>query len=69
MLVLSRKIGEAIHISPSPELNTEATTVAELFSEGPIIIEIKQTKGRQVKIGLIAPQTLSIKRKELIDQN
>ncbi len=68
MLVLSRKLGEAIVISPGIEVDN-SMTVAELFSEGPIKIEIRQTKGRQVKLGFDAPRSLSIKRYELVNKN
>lgn len=68
MLVLSRRIGESICILPSADIDT-SMTVADLFGEGPIMIEIKQTKGKQVKLGFDAPRILSIKRSELLNES
>jgi sRNA-binding carbon storage regulator CsrA len=64
MLVLSRKIGESVLISPLDNLDP-AMTVKELFSKGPITITIRSI-ARQVRIGFDAPQNLRILRDELV---
>ena len=60
MLILSRQVGEIIYIYPDdlpPEM-----TVAELFADGQIAIEVTGVEGDQVKIGIDAPQALAILR-------
>lgn len=52
MLILSRKIKESI------TLQTQ---------EGTITISIKNIKGRQVKVGIDAPQSVYVDRTELLD--
>ncbi len=63
MLSLTRKVGESILIYP--EDIPEGMTVAELFSDGPIKIEVKDTKSFQVKLGVYAPHELAIWRNEI----
>ena len=63
MLSLTRKEGELIYIYPDdlpPDM-----TVAELFADGQITIEIKGTRANQVKIGIDAPTNLKIIRGEM----
>ena len=65
MLILTRKVGESILIYP--EDIPEGMTVAELFADGPIEIEVAETRSHQVKIGINAPDELKIIRSELLD--
>jgi global regulator protein family protein len=53
-------VGEQVFIYPDdlpPDM-----TVAELFAEGQIAIEVREIKGTQVRIGISAPKNLSILR-------
>lgn len=61
MLLISRRVGEVVYIYPPDDL-PEDMTVSELFEEGQIAIEVKEIKGTQVRIGIDAPQNLSILR-------
>jgi global regulator protein family protein len=53
-------VGEQVFIYPD-DLPADMT-VAELFAEGQIAIEVREIKGTQVKIGINAPKNLSILR-------
>jgi sRNA-binding carbon storage regulator CsrA len=60
MLILTRRTNELIHIYPDdlpPDM-----TVAELFADGQISIEVLGLKGNQVKLGIHAPKSLTILR-------
>ena len=52
MLVLARKIGGKILMETS---------------DGPIEVTVVRTKGRTVRLGINAPQSVRIKREELAD--
>jgi carbon storage regulator len=54
MLVLSRREGEALI------LNT---------SDGEIVVSIELLQGRQVKVGIEAPQSVRVLRDELVEDN
>ena len=64
MLVLSRRADESIVIQPA-EGADGAITLAQLFANGPIQITLLGGTGRRVKMGIEAPQQLSIRRKDL----
>lgn len=67
MLVLSRRNSESIHIQPAEGLDPRMT-VAELFAAGPLVIEVRAVKGRQVRLGIEAPRDLAVIRDELLDR-
>ncbi|MEM1263057.1 MAG: carbon storage regulator CsrA [Pseudomonadota bacterium] len=50
MLILTRKVGESIHIGDEVEITTLGI------------------KGNQVRLGITAPKTVSIHRKEIYDR-
>jgi sRNA-binding carbon storage regulator CsrA len=63
MLVLTRRTDESILIQPAE--GTDVTmTLAQLFADGPILITLLGGTGRRVKVGIEAPQQLSILRKD-----
>jgi sRNA-binding carbon storage regulator CsrA len=64
MLVLSRRADESIVIQPAEGANS-AMTLAELFANGPIQITLLGGTGRRVKMGIEAPEQLSIRRKDV----
>ena len=61
MLILTRKPGQLLKISPKAGLNP-ATTVAELFRDGPIEILVSRIDEGQVRIGVQAHPDLLIAR-------
>ncbi len=63
MLILSRRDTESILIRPSEGIDT-SMTLADLFSGGPIEITIFSSTGNRVKMGVKAPEQLSIWRKK-----
>jgi len=63
MLILTRKPGELIYLYP--EDVPQDMTVAELFSGMQIVFEVLEVRGNQVKIGIDAPDKLTILRGEL----
>ena len=65
MLVLTRRTGESIYIFPSKELNPD-TPVSELFKDGPIQLTVTRVNGNQARLGIIAPDSLTIAREEVI---
>jgi carbon storage regulator CsrA len=64
MLVLSRRADESIVIQPAEGVD-ENMTVAQLFADGPIQITLLGGTGRRVKMGIEAPEHLSIRRKDV----
>ncbi len=64
MLVLTRRIGESIFIFPSAELDPD-TPVSTLFKDGPIQLTLTRVNGNQARIGIVAPNTLTIAREEV----
>jgi sRNA-binding carbon storage regulator CsrA len=64
MLVLSRRTDESIEIQPAEGVDV-STTLAELFANGPILIRLLGGTGRRVKMGIEAPEQLSIRRKDV----
>lgn len=67
MLVLTRRQGQSILIQPASQLDP-STTIADLFAQGPIEVAILGIDGKQIKVGIDAPQTLSVLRNELADK-
>jgi sRNA-binding carbon storage regulator CsrA len=63
MLVLSRCTDESIVIELADDMYG-SMTVAELFADGPILITLLGGSGRRVKMGIKAPNQLSIRRKD-----
>ena len=64
MLVLSRRTDESIIIQPADGVDV-SITLAELFANGPILIRLLGGTGRRVKMGIEAPDQLSIRRKDV----
>ncbi len=64
MLVLSRRSDESVLIQPADGVD-ENMTLAELFANGPIQIILLGAPGLRVKMGIVAPEQLSIRRKDL----
>lgn len=62
MLVVSRRDDESIEIRPGDGIDT-SMTLADLFSAGPIEITIFSSNGNRVKMGVQAPEQLTIWRK------
>lgn len=67
MLVITRSAKQSFYIYP--ENIPQGMTVDELFSEGPIEVSIAEVRGRQVKIGINAPNELTILRNELFQRD
>jgi sRNA-binding carbon storage regulator CsrA len=63
MLVLSRCTDESIVIELADD-TYGSMTLAELFADGPILITLLGGSGRRVKMGIKAPNQLSIRRKD-----
>jgi sRNA-binding carbon storage regulator CsrA len=63
MLVLSRRADESIVIQPADDADANMT-MAQLFANGPIQITLLGGTGRRVKMGIEAPEQLSIRRKD-----
>ena len=68
MLVLTRRVGEAIHIYPSENMDP-SMTVGELFAEGPLTVTLTRINGAQARIGIVAPEALAIAREEVSEKS
>jgi sRNA-binding carbon storage regulator CsrA len=64
MLVLSRRADETIVNQPAEGVDANMT-MAELFANGPIQITLLGGTGRRIKMGIDAPEQLSIRRKDI----
>lgn len=64
MLVLTRRVGESIFIFPSEKLDPN-TTIGELFGNEPIRITLTRVNGNQSRLGIVAPDDLTIAREEV----
>ena len=62
MLIVSRRDAESILIRPGEDIDP-SMTLADLFSNGPIEITIFSSNSKRVKMGVQAPEQLSIWRK------
>ncbi len=62
MLIVSRRDAESILIRPGDDIDPKMT-LADLFSNGPIEITIFSASNKRVKMGVQAPEELSIWRK------
>jgi len=65
MLIVSRRDAESIEIRPGDDIDP-MMTLADLFSDGPIEITIFSSNGNRVKMGVQAPEQLSIWRKKAV---
>ena len=63
MLIVSRKDSESIIIRPGEHINPKMT-LADLFRNGPIEITVFADGGKRVKMGVQAPEQLTIWRKD-----
>lgn len=68
MLVLGRKARQGIRIGLAEGVG-QATTVGELFSNGPIEIVVTCIDGSMVRLGIEADQRFKILRSELLDKS
>ena len=66
MLILTRKPGQLLTISPKSSLNP-ATTIADLFRDGPIEVLVSRIDDGQVRIGIHAHPGLQIERDDRED--
>ncbi len=62
MLIVSRRDAESILIRPGDGIDLQMT-LGDLFSGGPIEITIFSSNNNRVKMGVQAPEQLSIWRK------
>tara|TARA_R110002096_G_scaffold130643_5_gene279971 strand:+ start:62356 stop:62559 length:204 start_codon:yes stop_codon:yes gene_type:complete len=62
MLIVSRRDAESILIRPGDDIDP-SLTLADLFQNGPIEITIFSANNNRVKMGVQAPDELSIWRK------
>ena len=67
MLALARREGETILVYPSQDVDPDMT-VAELFKDGPIHIEIGNITSKQAKILIGAPDSLKVDRLEVVQK-
>jgi sRNA-binding carbon storage regulator CsrA len=63
MLVIRRRSDESIVIQPADGADANMT-LAQLFANGPIQITLLGGTGRQIKMGIEAPEHLAILRKD-----
>lgn len=63
MLIVSRRDAESILIRPGDGIDP-SMTLADLFAAGPIEITIFSSNNNRVKMGVQAPNELSIWRKD-----
>ena len=64
MLVLTRRVGESVLIYPSDTLDPD-TTISQLFANGPIRLTLTRVNGSQARVGIAAPDSLTIAREEV----
>lgn len=67
MLTLGRTEGESILLHPSSNIPSHMT-VAELFANGSIEIELKEAKRGRARIGINAPDCIEIVREEILNK-
>ena len=63
MLIVSRKDAESIEIKPDDDIDLNMT-LKDLFAAGPIEITIFSANSNRVKMGVQAPNELTIWRKK-----
>jgi len=63
MLIVSRRDAESIEIRPADNIDL-SMTLGDLFRGGPIEITIFSSNNNRVKMGVQAPEQLSIWRKK-----
>lgn len=64
MLIITRRVGQVIHIELDPNVDPE-TPVGRIFAQGAIEVIVAQIRGGQIRLGISAPQALTILREEL----
>ena len=68
MLILGRKAGQAVQVKLS-DLTDPNTPIGEIFPEGVgITVTVCRLKRGSVKIGIKAPESLSVVRDELAEK-
>jgi len=65
MLIVSRRDAESILIRPGDNIDP-TMTLGDLFQNGPIEITIFSSNNNRVKMGVQAPEELSIWRKGVV---
>ena len=63
MLVLTRKPGQLVLISPKPAM-PPGLLVAEMFEAGPILLVVRRVDRGSLSLGIDAPHWLRIDRAE-----
>lgn len=66
MLIITRRKGESLEISLSPEIDP-GTPVGELLDDYPIRIVVDEMRSNQVALALDASRAFLILREELIE--
>ena len=66
MLILTRKLTQVLLITPHESLDL-STPVGELFHAGPIEIKVVRLGNSQVRLGIQAPTSLLVLRRELCE--
>lgn len=64
MFFITREKGQVIFIRPAPHTDP-ATPIGEVFAGGPIEILVTQVNDSQTRLGITAPLSLSVLRKEI----
>lgn len=64
MLSITCKCGEAVLIYPSEKIDPNMT-VGELFADGPMVVQIYDTKRGSTRVAIEAPEALTILRDKL----
>ncbi len=54
-------------IRPVADLDP-ATTISDLFADGPIEVAVLGIDGKQIKVGVNAPRLLAVLRNELMEK-
>jgi len=66
MLILTRRVGQSFIIAPGTSLDP-ATSIGELFRQGPIEVSVSSVRGGRVKLNIVADRRFLILREELCD--
>jgi len=66
MLVLTRRSGQSVLLSPKSDLDPKMQ-VADLFAGGPVTVTVLAVRGDQIKLGIEAPTSVRVMREELVE--
>jgi len=68
MLIITRRVGQAVRIELDPAVDPR-TPVGQVFAQGPIEIMVAQARGAYVRLGVAAPACLSILRADSLPES